>query len=300
MAYSTLKLLKNYTILVICLKRENISFNLPNLAVHINMINSADKPILRGKHFHKEIELVYVTEGDLICEVENEQIIINKNNGLFINSHIMHNLIYKDEYCKFIYIQIDITDYINEQLPSAYKSFAGLLYSNNQKSYMPFDKASEIMELANKIQIEAENRKSCFEIYIKAYISLLIAVMYRNNLLFDLNKLQKSKNISRLIPAINYVENNFKSKIYLDDVVKILNVNKYNFCKDFKKAVGYTFVEYINLRRLAYAQHQLLKTDKNVLEIALESGFASVQYFNKCFKAYKSCTPKAYQKMYCR
>ncbi len=279
------------------MSRESILFNLPDLSLHIHKVEASNKP-LRGKHFHKEIELVYVNKGKLNCEIGNKKILLCENNGVFINSHTIHQLFSVEECCIFSYIQIDIADYINAQLPNAYKDFAKLLYSNNQKEYMQFGKESETAAIFTTIQSEAKNKKDCFEAYIKAYIFLLIAVMYRNNLLFDLNTLQKNKNILRFMPAIDYIENNFKSKIYLDDISKIMNINKFNLCKEFKKAFGYTVVEYINLKRLSYAQELLLKSDKSVLEIALESGFSSIQYFNKCFKTYKAYSPKAYQKLY--
>ncbi len=254
------------------MQKENILFDFPNLALHINSVDITDNTILRGKHFHKEIELVFANKGSLICEVGNEKIFLKENNGLLINSHTIHQLLYSDEDCIFTYIQIDIDDYINHQLPDGYKRLPNILYHSKEKNHSLFDKQDEAYYIFDKIKSEAEKKNNCFEAYIKAYISLLIAYMHRNNLLFDFNSCENSKKISKFIPAITYVEENFKNKIYLDDICKTININKFNFCKEFKKAMGFTFTEYVNLRRLTYVQQLFLNTEKSILEIAIESG----------------------------
>ncbi len=70
------------------------------------------------------------------------------------------------------------------------------------------------------------------------------------------------------------------------------------FCKLFKRATGATFVDYVQFRRLYHAEQQLTTTETNISEIALNSGFMSVQYFNRFFKEKHRCTPSEYRKRY--
>jgi AraC-like DNA-binding protein len=53
------------------------------------------------------------------------------------------------------------------------------------------------------------------------------------------------------------------------------------------------FSEYINFVRISKAEKMLRKTDKTVLEVALDTGFSSVSYFNSIFRKYRGCTPSA-------
>ncbi len=277
--------------------REIVLSDLPNLSLSIQKIHSDDHPDLRGRHFHKEIELVCAEKGTLFCDVNDTRINLQEGQILLINSHTIHQLSFGNDDCSFTYIQIDIMDYL-QPFPSADRNFTNILHSNRQKNHILFDAPNEIGEIFERIQKELTEKRSNFEAYIRAYISLIVACMYRNDLLLSFDQFRKDKHILRFLPVLEYIETNFQSKIGLDDVCPLLKINKYNFCKDFKKAMGYTLIEYINLRRLVHAQQLLLETDKSILNIALESGFPSVQHFNKCFKAYKACSPKAYQKMY--
>ena len=66
--------------------------------------------------------------------------------------------------------------------------------------------------------------------------------------------------------------------------------------RSIKKYLGVTVTEYINSHRLDHAAKLLRTTDKKIVDIALESGFESVQYFNKIFKQNFSVTPHKYRK----
>jgi AraC-like DNA-binding protein len=66
--------------------------------------------------------------------------------------------------------------------------------------------------------------------------------------------------------------------------------------KCFKREVGMSFSAYIRSMRLARAAELLCRTPLSVLEIALECGFESAEYFTRCFKAHFSLTPSDYRR----
>lgn len=65
--------------------------------------------------------------------------------------------------------------------------------------------------------------------------------------------------------------------------------------RSIKKYLGVTATEYINSLRLDHAAKLLRTTDKKIVDIALESGFESVPYFNKIFKQKFLVTPHIYR-----
>ncbi len=280
------------------MEREKILFNLPELSIRLQSLMLFEDTLVRGMHFHKEIELIYVNSGHIVCEVNGERICIKENQVLFINHQCFHQILYNGEVCRFTYLQIDIGNFIKEKLPPESQKFIPFLFFNCPNAYMIFDKNSDIADIFLRIQEEANCKKTCYEEYIKAYLSLLYAAMCRNSLILDVSNFRNNKQVRKLLPVLNYIETHFLNKFTLDDMCRELNINKFNLCKEIKRHFGYTFTEYVNLRRLSFAQDLLLNSDKNITEIALDSGFASVQYFNKCFKNYTSYSPKKYQKMY--
>ena len=68
------------------------------------------------------------------------------------------------------------------------------------------------------------------------------------------------------------------------------------FCKFFKRVSGKTFSDYVNDIRSAHACQLLIETDKPVAQIASESGFTSLTYFNRVFFKKKVVRPSSFRK----
>src|SRR3989339_489522 len=76
----------------------------------------------------------------------------------------------------------------------------------------------------------------------------------------------------------------------------LLAVIKEYFCDIFKRITGKTFTEYVNSLRVEHAVRLLLSTSMKASEIALESGFNDISYFNRVFKEQKGISPQALRK----
>lgn len=108
----------------------------------------------------------------------------------------------------------------------------------------------------------------------------------------------KSNDIEKIDTVYNYVLNNFKADLSLEDIALRCNMNTAAFCRYFKRKTGKTFVDFMNEIRLGNAAKLLLKGDLTIAEVAFESGFNNPSYFNRLFKRWKGLTPMAYQSQY--
>ncbi len=82
----------------------------------------------------------------------------------------------------------------------------------------------------------------------------------------------------------------------LDYILEPFHFNKAYLCRSFRKYTGCTMTEYLNKARLQQAAFQLQYTDKTILAICNDVGFASVSYFNKLFKHAYGVSPRYYRK----
>ena len=57
-----------------------------------------------------------------------------------------------------------------------------------------------------------------------------------------------------------------------------------------------SFSEFVNHIRLQKAKEMLYNTDKTIAEIAYDTGFTTVTYFNRLFRRTFKCTPKSMRK----
>jgi AraC-like DNA-binding protein len=103
------------------------------------------------------------------------------------------------------------------------------------------------------------------------------------------------ENSDRLKTLYDYIQDNYASKITLNEMAEMLNMSTVSFNRFMKKRTGKTFVEYLNDVRIGYATRWLIERDLNVSEIAYMSGFGSIANFNRVFKKSKGRTPTKYR-----
>lgn len=100
----------------------------------------------------------------------------------------------------------------------------------------------------------------------------------------------------RMGRVFEYISNNYKNNITLEEVSKQARMSKAGFCKHFKKTTLKTFVQYLNEVKINYASQLLQEDNLTISEICFKTGFNNLSYFNRTFKSITGKTPKEYQK----
>ena len=94
---------------------------------------------------------------------------------------------------------------------------------------------------------------------------------------------------------LEYIDNNINKEITIDELSIIFFFNKTYIMKRFKKELGITIHEYINMMRV-YNCLPLFKNDNYFLSIAIKNGFNSLEYFSETFKKIVGVNPTIYKK----
>lgn len=163
-----------------------------------------------------------------------------------------------------------------------------------------FKNGSPISEEAhiylNNIYKEYQNKTSAYETYILGNLQLFLACLYRNGVLNNPNTIFDTQKIEKIMPLLQFVNENYSDSISIEFASEMLNLNPDYFCRVFKKITTMTFTDYLNLVRIYHSEKLLTFSDKSIAEISLDTGFASISYFNRVFKKYKSVTPSEYRR----
>ncbi|MBQ4631127.1 MAG: helix-turn-helix transcriptional regulator [Clostridia bacterium] len=93
------------------------------------------------------------------------------------------------------------------------------------------------------------------------------------------------RDVERFKPVLQYIENNYRQKIPVSTLAKILNVTTVYFSNIFKAAFHISPKQYILGKRLFESQLLLSGTDMSVREIAERVGFENENYFSELFSA---------------
>lgn len=100
----------------------------------------------------------------------------------------------------------------------------------------------------------------------------------------------------RIRRVFAYINEHFAEEITLDALAEETSMSRTYLCRYFKEMTGQTLFGYIEQTRIQYACYLLKTTERSVAQIAMESGFESVSYFNRMFRRHCNMTPSRYRK----
>lgn len=149
----------------------------------------------------------------------------------------------------------------------------------------------------NEAYEEYISKDVCYRFPVKAHIYLLLSALLRY---YSSSKNELDRmiyhNVIRLRPVIEYINEHYDEKIYIETLSDMITVSPDYFTKMFKDSIGKTPIDYINGIRINESLRLLSMTDTPINDIAEIIGFSNANYFHKIFKSYMNNSPLAYRK----
>ncbi len=136
-----------------------------------------------------------------------------------------------------------------------------------------------------------QNLLSILDIMAKSeYVKTLSGVRY-------LAPSKESEN-ERINVVFRFLSNSFRTAITLNQIAGVANMTPNAFCRYFKQRTGRPYSLFINEMRVEYAGKMIAGSRESFGNIAIESGFNSISYFNRQFKRITGMSPLQYRKKY--
>jgi len=96
--------------------------------------------------------------------------------------------------------------------------------------------------------------------------------------------------------AMAYLHEHYMEPISLEDAAHYVSMSKEYLARCFRQEMGITLVTYLNRYRVNQAKAMLEKGERNLTEIALETGFSSSAYFSRVFRQEVGMSPRDYKR----
>ncbi|MBE6581946.1 MAG: lipoate--protein ligase [Ruminococcaceae bacterium] len=151
-------------------------------------------------------------------------------------------------------------------------------------------------ELFDKICIEWHRDDKFKSVIVKSIVAELCVRMCRDHIVRDTNNEKESKILKKIKYSINYIKQNFRRDLSLEEVSDAAGLSRYHFCREFKKSTGLTPVEFINRTRCEFAKELLESKKYTIAEISDMSGFVTPAHFSKTFKGIFGVHPSEHLK----
>lgn len=111
-----------------------------------------------------------------------------------------------------------------------------------------------------------------------------------------LDKTDQEKEPERVAMARAYITQHLDENLTLPRVAEAVNTSSFYFSRMFKQVTGHTFTEYLAMARIERAKKLMRDNNKNITQIAYESGFQSLSQFNRVFRKIQNEAPGTFRK----
>jgi AraC-type DNA-binding domain-containing proteins len=281
---------------------EIIFYNTPELPVKIINPRLSDYPGMRVMcHWHEDIELIYIENGEMNYEVNGKTIRLPEHCLLFVNARQLHYGFKADSGdCDFICVLFH---------PSLLKSSARLfrkaaepILCNEGIDFLLFeeDDSEDYRAIAGCVRKTAALRKRetpGYEWEVIGLLNRIWSVIFRRceeipavsgNALYEDRQLQRK--------MVSYIFSHFAERLTLEEIAASGRVSRSKCCLIFKKYLGESPIDFVNSYRLEKSCLELRNTTQSITEIALNCGFNHSSYFTKLFCRKYGCTPSEYRR----
>ena len=92
-----------------------------------------------------------------------------------------------------------------------------------------------------------------------------------------------------------YIEDNYREDIALQDIAGVFGYSDVYFCKLFKQNFDMNFIAYLNEYRMDIAKKLLADPLINIKDISTKAGYRDANYFTRLFKRKTGMTPSEYR-----
>lgn len=154
----------------------------------------------------------------------------------------------------------------------------------------------QLSEAFDRLYNEWAMKEICFRLTVVAALSEMMAVTLRAFVDEEyLDDRTAYKNVLRLRPVMEYIEENKRKRIYIHELSVLTALSEDHFEKLFRATVGRTPFEYIQYVRMNEALCRLVATEDSVAKVASASGFSGGTYFARLFTEAMGVSPRDYR-----
>lgn len=247
-------------------------------------------------HWHNYIEIFYVKKGSIRLQTDDFSFHLDEGHICFINSNTIHSVHHTDIENEILILQIPTETQRPFYTLRNYKFNSSAYLADFSQERVPL---KELQSILDNIYREHIIKSAGYNQIILGYINTLLGLLIRKYYLIPKtdNDYTAEKNLSRLSDIITYLDEHYTEKVSLQTIADELHINYYYLSHFFKDTAGISFQDYLNNLRVDKSLSLLAEADKNITDIALDSGFPNIKSYTKAFKEKFGMLPSKYKKI---
>lgn len=258
-------------------------------------------------HWHDEAQITLITEGEFLCQVGSDKVVMQPGEIIFFNSRALHQISPVEKASGKLYSFLwqpeilggmagpDVYHNCIEAITQSHMKYAyfGLEHPMNKRLHTALRRIINYMlEKERFYELRVMNQLS--SIWLRLCEHTDSTVLHSREAVSDY--LAKERDEEKIKIALAYIQQNYAEKITLESIAKAAMTNRSELCKCFRRVLDTTPNEFLVRYRLDRAMVLLENPELRVADIADMTGFCSPSHFGTHFTKYMGCTPLQYRK----
>lgn len=247
-------------------------------------------------HTHAELELLHVTHGDAIVEIDGSECTLHAEDLLLINPFETHRVLYTSQRSCYGHFRIRLrASLLLEGRDPAIADTLTALENGEVKFQRLFPVGHEahdrLLEDFQSLFDLTNDPPAGWEFGLKSFCYGLFFHLIQGGYL-----LESTGRINALFSdrVTAYVEAHCTEDISVADAAAVLGYSKSYFCRLFRETMRTSFTDFLHLTRVNRARRRMANGETNISRLATEVGFNSLSYFTKIFHRCTGETPSAF------
>lgn len=250
-------------------------------------------------HWHKEVELFYMTAGELDYVLPSGTYTFRQGEGGFINANVLHMTVCRENQPCLQQEHIFLPQFVGGQehsifmrryiLPIIRQTDLDLFRFNPQ-----IPEHQRIIGLLEQSYRAYQSKKEGYEFDIRESMTKIWFLLY--TLTKDITPVKKAGlHSDRVKIMMEYIASHYHEKVTLKAIADTCFISVRECCRCFQENLGQSPFSYLMEYRLYKACSLLEHTSLSVTEIGSACGFNTSSYFGKSFRSAFGCSPREYR-----
>ena len=259
-----------------------------NLPARIRLRDGPVDNALKEPHWHEELQLIYVDGGTLVLSIGESKQVLTDGAVTVISPRTEHALSGVDAryltvhfshlFVKSFFDSVEKYDFALPEGSQERREMTWLMQKLLAIEQNPFDEYSALVKYSLTLKMLRILLTRCCTEKQEAVVS------------------GRCSHDSRARTVKDYIEANFRRKIFISEIAELLGCTTLSATLIFKNLVGKSFTEYTTEVRVRHALDDYLTHDVPVCEAALKNGFGHYNHFTNACRKYYGASPTALKK----
>lgn len=278
------------------IEAENIVKNIGS-SLSVGKYGISDLAKIRGLHWHPEFELIYISGGSGKRFINGHVSHYEQGDLVFLGPNIPHAG-FKDCVLQgYFQVVVQFGNLFGEEfLENVELSPLRRLLKNAKGGIVFSDKVKKELAEPFKNLISLSNFERFF-----SFLHILKVLSKDEYTSLNYNQthiIKEPRERIRFEKILSYIKTHHNGRPQLDELAQLVNMHPSSLCRFLKLNSSKTFIELVNDFRIQKSCTLLIESDLTITQIAFESGFRTLSFYNKKFNELMKMSPSQYRKLY--